>query len=151
MTEVSVMAAKRKNRKRLIIILIIITLTFIWGNSMIPGDLSSDMTDWLKGLLSKILPIFKGEKEASGGHILRKCMHFTEYMILGLEMTSLKYHSRKLDNHGVLLMGILAAMIDETIQLFVAGRAGMLQDVWLDTAGFVTGFVIVTFVHKIRA
>ena len=146
------MAAKRKNdHKRLIIILIIITLVFIWGNSMIPGKLSSDMTDWLKGVLSKLFPFMKGEEQASSGHLLRKCMHFTEYMILGIEMTCLKNASRKLDNHGVLLMGLLAAMIDETIQLFTPGRAGMLQDVWLDSAGFLTGFVIVTFIRKILA
>ena len=146
------MAGKRKkDHKRLIIILIVITLVFIWGNSMIPGSLSSEMTEWLKDVLGRILPFFKGGGTESGGHILRKAMHFTEYCILGMEFTCLKNNSRKLDNCKVILLGILAAMIDETIQLFTPKRAGMLQDVWLDTAGFVTGFVLITVIHKLRA
>ena len=146
-----VAAKKSKDRKRLIIILIVITLVFIWGNSMIPGSLSSEMTEWLKDTLGKIFPFVKGGGEESGSHILRKAMHFTAYAILGMEITCLKNCSRKLDNCKVLLMGILAAMIDETIQLFTPERAGMLQDVWLDTAGFVTGFVLITVIHKLRS
>ena len=146
------MAGKqKKDHKRLIIILIVITLVFIWGNSMIPGKLSSEMTDWLRDVISKLFPFAKGEKHVSSGHMLRKTMHFTEYAILGIELTCLKNTSRKLDKCKVLLLGVLAAMIDETIQLFTPGRAGMLQDVWLDTAGVVTGFVILTVIHKLRA
>ena len=142
---------KKKDHKRLIIILIIITLAFIWGNSMIPGKLSSEMSEWFRETLIKLLPFLEGGDAQSEGHILRKTMHFLEYTILGIEMTCLKNNSRRLDNGKVFLFGILAAMTDETIQLFTPGRAGMLQDVWLDSAGFVTGVLTATVIHKLKA
>ncbi|HBE10387.1 MAG TPA: VanZ family protein, partial [Lachnospiraceae bacterium] len=39
----------------------------------------------------------------------------------------------------------------ETIQLFIPGRAGMIKDVWIDFSGFMTGFILVTVVRKLRA
>ena len=38
-----------------------------------------------------------------------------------------------------LLCGLGAAVFDETIQLWSPGRAAMVQDVWIDMAGFVVG------------
>lgn len=40
------------------------------------------------------------------------------------------------------MTGVMTALCDETIQLFVAGRTGQVQDVWLDTAGAFTGAVL---------
>ena len=36
----------------------------------------------------------------------------------------------------------LAALCDETIQLFVPGRSGQITDVWLDTAGYLAGALL---------
>ena len=64
--------------------------------------------------------------------VIRKCAHFTEYMVLGILAT------RTFDIEGrrtfdVLLPTavflLLIPSIDETIQLFVPGRAGMITDV----------------------
>ncbi len=41
-----------------------------------------------------------------------------------------------------MLAGLSTAVIDETIQLFVEGRAGMIKDVLLDFSGVVTGFAV---------
>lgn len=41
-----------------------------------------------------------------------------------------------------MLAGLSTAVIDETIQLFVDGRAGMIKDVLLDFSGVVTGFAV---------
>ena len=43
---------------------------------------------------------------------------------------------------AALLPGTLAALCDETIQLFVPGRSGQITDVWLDTAGYLTGALL---------
>ena len=43
---------------------------------------------------------------------------------------------------AALLPGTLAALCDETIQLFVPGRSGQIADVWLDTAGYLTGALL---------
>jgi VanZ family protein len=43
---------------------------------------------------------------------------------------------------------LLVPVIDEFIQLFSAGRAGMVQDILLDFSGAVTGLVVVKILHK---
>ena len=39
------------------------------------------------------------------------------------------------------LIGMLCAVTDETIQIF-SGRGSLVSDVWIDTAGFSTGFFL---------
>ena len=39
--------------------------------------------------------------------------------------------------------GLTAAFIDESIQLFVEGRAGTVPDMWVDLASVVTGCLVV--------
>ncbi|SEF77864.1 VanZ like family protein [Eubacterium ruminantium] len=140
-----------KGKTKVLVIIIIVTLAFIWGNSLMTGEISSNISEWFRELLNKLFHFAKSSKEVGSGHVIRKIMHFTEFMILGLEITSLKKYKKKLTCTGIILSGILAAMIDETIQLFVPGRAGMLQDVWLDVSGYITGFVIMTFLRKARS
>lgn len=77
-------------------------------------------------------------------HIVRKTAHFTEYAGLGL---LLFMNLRSLTERKIRwLAGMLAAAVipflDETIQLFAAGRAAMIQDVWLDISGEVFGIAI---------
>ena len=45
-----------KNRLRLCAALLIANLAFIWGNSMLPGEVSGAFSDWVKSLLLPILP-----------------------------------------------------------------------------------------------
>ena len=45
---------------------------------------------------------------------------------------------------------IAAACIDETIQIFVPLRGPGIKDVFIDTAGALTGILILTFVHLLR-
>ncbi len=136
---------------KVLVILIMITLAFMWGNSLIPGGTSSKMSEWLRDLINKIFSFTKSSKEAGSGYLIRKIMHFTEFMILGIEITCLKYAKKGMNRSMVLLCGLLAAMIDETIQLFVPGRCGCITDVWLDMAGFFTGFVFLMVIHKLKA
>ena len=44
---------------------------------------------------------------------------------------------------GTLFAAMLAAVTDETIQLFSAGRSGQITDVWLDFAGAALGYLAV--------
>ena len=41
-----------------------------------------------------------------------------------------------------MLGGVLTALTDETIQLFSDGRSGQVTDVWLDSAGVLTGILV---------
>ena len=47
--------------------------------------------------------------------------------------------------------GLAVACIDETIQIFTPGRASSLIDVWIDTAGFALGFVVIYSVYTIQS
>ena len=43
----------------------------------------------------------------------------------------------------------LAALCDETIQLFVPGRSGRIADVWLDTAGYFNGALLTLLIFSL--
>ena len=77
--------------------------------------------------------------------VVRKCAHFTEYMVLGILAThAFDFEGRH--TFDVLLPTavflLLIPSIDETIQLFVPGRAGMITDVMIDCCGAATGVVL---------
>ena len=98
--------------------------------------------------LSRFLPSFSGEM---GHTLLRKLAHFSEFACLGLLMgTTLRFYGKPVFRATGL--GLAAACVDETIQVFVPGRASSLIDVWIDTAGFATGLLILmlgyTFTRK---
>ena len=79
-------------------------------------------------------------------YMVRKLGHFVEFAILGV-LACLLFGGRcKRLPAGLLfaaMTGVITALCDETIQLFVAGRTGRIQDVWLDIAGAFTGAVLV--------
>ena len=118
---------------------------FVWGHSLVGGAASSAESGRIVALLR---PLF----EATGvtdldlmTFVVRKCAHFTEYMVLGILAT----HAFDLEGRrtfDVLLPTavflLLVPSIDETIQLFVPGRAGMITDVMIDCCGATTGVVL---------
>lgn len=126
-------------RIRICTVLLILNLCFIWGNSLLPGELSGAFSDWVKSVLETLLP---GEAlGASGGGRLRKMAHFTEFMSLGMcffWLFSMLGKRRIL----ALLCGALAACMDETIQMFVPDRGPSLKDVGIDTCGVITGMIL---------
>ena len=119
-------------------------LAFIWGNSLMPGEISGAISDWVKGLLSHILP--QGPEEESGSFLVRKLAHFTEFAALG---ATLGWRFGML-NKGKLrpfVWGVLAASVDETIQRFVPDRGPSVWDVCLDSCGVLTGIVLLWLGH----
>lgn len=133
----------RQTQHRSCAILIALNLAFIWGNSAMPGDNSGALSGWLLELLS-FLP------DSDLAHtILRKLAHFSEFGLLGILVCWLWNLHR--DNLPVSLLGfgLAVACIDETIQYFVPGRASSLIDVWIDTAGFTTGLILLSFGYYI--
>jgi len=77
--------------------------------------------------------------------------HFIEFAFLGAGFAVFcavnKYSVKK---RAVLcaLLGIYAALIDETVQLFT-GRGAQIQDVWLDFSGFSSSAVVITVLFSI--
>ncbi len=68
-------------RLRLCAVLLICNLAFIWGNSLLPGEVSGAFSDWVKSILAGLFEM--GPDDGSGGHLLRKLAHFTEFAALG--------------------------------------------------------------------
>ncbi len=82
-------------------------------------------------------------------NIVRKNAHFCEFMLLGFNlMGTMRFYFPRLSDGGCRLraMGIavLYAASDELHQLFISDRASQLLDVLIDSAGSVTGTLIMT-------
>ncbi|MBP3684794.1 MAG: VanZ family protein [Oscillospiraceae bacterium] len=131
-------------RLRICTALLICNLAFIWGNSLLPGEISGAISDFVKELIAMFLPA--GPDQAPGGGLLRKIAHFTEFTALGALLGWLF----GMLNRGKLLpfgCGVLAASIDETIQRFVPDRGPSIKDVCIDSCGVLTGIVLLYLGH----
>ena len=60
-------------------------------------------------------------------------------------------HSNRTGLAEAQLFGLLAGLLDETLQLFCPGRAALVSDVWLDWAGFLCGAAAVVLLRAVRA
>ncbi len=128
-------------KKTTLCILIFLNLCFIWGNSMLPGQESGEISGGILQWLKDCFPVFMGMGEL----LLRKLGHFSEFAMLGLLLCALCAELRQRGIHSVtmpLLCGVLAAMCDETIQAFTPDRGPSVIDVWIDTAGVLTGILL---------
>ena len=140
---------QRTNRRlALCITLLCLNLAFIWGNSLLPGEVSGAFSQWVKDLLTQILHLPATDEEQGHG-LLRKLAHFTEFACLGAVLSCFVRMLRtKLSEHLALplLGGFLAAFTDETIQCFVPDRGPGILDVGIDTLGVSLGIGIVCLV-----
>lgn len=112
-------------------------LCFIWGNSLLPGEISGRISDAVKAILAFLLP---GEVPGvtTGGGLLRKIAHVTEFAALG---ATLAWRFGMLEKRKIsaLVYGFGAACVDETIQVFVPDRGPGIRDVAIDTCGVAAG------------
>lgn len=153
-----------KKGKTVLLVLVGLMLAFIWGHSLMSveqsGAESLQIVEMLKGVFSRVCGLLGigGAVEAVWitDHLVRKTAHFVEFAVLGgllclvckvCMVTGGKSGSEPTKS-GVVravcacLLGLLAACLDETLQLF-SGRGSMVADVWLDFAGVVCGVAAV--------
>ena len=130
-----------RTAKPLVTLLIGLNLAFIWGNSAMTGQQSGEISGGLLQWIAEIFPIFAQEQ---GHFLLRKLAHFSEFACLGLLCSLRKLLRGEPIRLSLAGFGLCAACIDETVQMYVPGRASSLTDVWIDTAGFVTGSLLVS-------
>ena len=128
-------------QKRILIYLtiLLVWIIFIFCRSLQPAETSTFESQWVLDLLQRIIPF-----ELSM-HFIRKLAHFIEFAVLGVLAGLLFGGQCRRLLPGLLfsaMTGVITALCDETIQLFVAGRSGQLQDVWLDVAGASAGAVL---------
>jgi VanZ family protein len=140
---------KSKLRLFLCTTLILGILCFIWGNSLLPGKDSGELSGFVGQLLQKLLP-FLDLESGTGMHLLRKAAHFSEFAALGFSFTWLYGMLSKKKRWALtlpLISGAAAAAIDETIQRFSPDRGPSIKDVGIDTCGVIAGILILTLVH----
>lgn len=139
---------RTERRLRLSKWLIACILCFIWGNSLLPGSVSGAFSDWVKDMLAFLLP---GEVPGvtTGGGLLRKIAHFSEFAALG---AALCWRFGMLEKKKILALvyGFGAACVDETIQVFVPDRGPGLKDVAIDTCGAAAGIAVLLLGYTIR-
>ena len=124
-------------------------LCFIWGNSLLPGEDSGELSGFVGQLLQKLLP-FLDLESGTGMHLLRKAAHFTEFAALGFSFAwfyGMISKKRLWSMVLPLVSGASAAAIDETIQLFSPDRGPSIKDVGIDTCGVITGIAVLTLLH----
>ena len=116
---------------------------------------SSDTSGcFIRFLLSALKPGFSefaAEEQTvlieSFSHPVRKAAHFTLYTVLGFLLCgSMRISFPSMDGRkrflSALAVGALYAVSDEIHQYFVPGRACMIRDMLLDSAGVLTGCLI---------
>ena len=135
---------KRNWYKYLFIIITFFVIGFIWWNSSKNVEESSGIS---QGVLYEIMQIFAriGISTDITEHIIRKLAHFTEFTALGILLsidTVLFLKNMKQYVWIPLFIGLLVALIDETIQLFPVGRSSSVKDVWLDFSGVIFGTIL---------
>lgn len=124
-------------------------LCFIWGNSLLPGKDSGNLSGFVGMLLQKLLPFLDLQSE-TGMYLLRKAAHFSEFAALGMSFAWLfgMLSEKRLWSLSLpLISGATAAAIDETIQIFSPDRGPSIKDVCIDTCGVITGIVVLTLFH----
>ena len=145
------MIPKTKGRIKLCASLLAVNLLFIWGNSLLPGEVSGALSDWIRELISMLFPE-TGEAQQSHG-LLRKLAHLAEFCALGVLLSWLFAMLKEKKWAFVvpsMVCGCLVACADETIQRFVPGRGPSIKDVGIDSAGVILGIVLLCLGYTIH-
>ena len=114
---------------------------FIFSNSLAPADVSGGASSRALEIVQSILAALRWNVPVTE-HFLRKAGHFSEYLALGLLLAATLRAYMPRAGVGIFLplfAGLLTAVLDETIQLFVEGRSGQISDVLLDFSGVLAG------------
>lgn len=92
---------------------------------------------------------------AGVSHVVRKCAHFTEYMVLGFlfRLCLESWFGHRMRKYRILALigfgaGTAYACTDELHQLGVEGRSGAWKDVLVDSGGVLLGVALGTMLVK---
>ncbi len=122
-----------------LIIAIIATIIFVFYNSCLSKEESSQQSNAVGEIIGVILPDDTDFKVFLLDNI-RKIAHFTEYGLLGIEIAIyiLIYERKrwKMFTPLSLLVPFLVGFMDESIQI-LSERGPSITDVWIDIGGFV--------------
>ena len=130
--------------KKLYCVLLILWMALIFYFSHQPVNESGQLSGSISNTIANnIENVFKFSPDRNLlEHIIRKCAHFTEYMILGILMYTAFSKNNVLGGKIVslcLILCILYAAGDEIHQIFVPGRGARITDVLIDSIGAAVG------------
>lgn len=135
------MTEQRKNRgpaaRWVWPVVIALTTVVIWGFSLMPGAQSQAQSEFVRRIVEALLGDGPLAEFLMAHFPIRKVAHFTEYFVLGVEWACYRRVRRWPVCWGY---GLPVAVADELLQFTAAGRAPMVTDVLLDTAGYLCGY-----------
>ena len=140
----------------LLFLIYVMIFNFSAEDATASSGVSQKVTRWLlqiyyklqgnTGGLTVVIPA--GEVDEAEA-VIRKLAHFTEYMLVGLLSLWiwLLWNAKRLRCCAVVLVQrVISASLDEFHQYFVPGRYASIRDVLIDTAGGLTGMLLVLMV-----
>ena len=141
------------NKKHLYTMITILIMALIFIHSAMPADLSSKESGLISGFLARSL----NQDPEAMSFLIRKCAHFTEYMILGISLffTIGEYLTAAGSFSWPVFfsawgIGTCYAVTDEIHQHFVPGRSCEMRDVGIDAAGALCGIFLWLLFRKIK-
>ena len=131
-------------------VFVILIICFIWGNSLMPARISKEFSNFVRDILNAVFFSAHDSAGIKGTAVLRKIAHATEFAALGVAAALFVKRHWKRQIVTLLLWGVMVALVDETIQIFVAGRGSQVRDVWIDFSGFLLGCAICLGISYIK-
>ena len=144
------------------LLVLVAWVCFVWGHSLVPGVASDAESLSVVARVSPLLGALGIRGTHAMNHVVRKLGHFSEYLVLGIVASwALRPAEKELSAEKGRVVGgtsptksvahagtwatlavcVLVPCVDETIQLFVPRRSGMLSDVCLDMVGCACGLL----------
>ena len=143
----------RTERKILLCrVLLVLNLALIWGNSLLSGAESGQMSGGIMAFVMELLRIPADFTDVV--HLLiRKLAHLTEFACLAALISWRLGMGKEKKVYQIclaVLLAMAAALVDETIQLYTPDRGPSLTDVWIDTLGAALGMTAVQLGYHLR-
>ncbi|MBE5736785.1 MAG: VanZ family protein [Clostridiales bacterium] len=121
-------------------ILIVLNLIFIWGNSCMSTESSSQSSNGVYETIKPVLDATLGEGVVTHS-VFRKTAHFIEFCCFGFLVSllfALIYGIKVKKLVEIFFIGLLVAVIDESLQI-LSKRGADVADVLLDYCGYIFG------------
>ncbi|KAF0196306.1 MAG: VanZ family protein [Bacillota bacterium] len=125
---------------------VIVWVGFIWfmsSHSVPPGDPIGKVAD-----IIRTIPVQLTLPGTSVEFMVGKAGHLLAYSLLGVLLLAATWGRLKNRVLGVMLIGVMVAVIDETRQYFVPGREAAVRDVVIDAVGLAIGIIIALSLRK---
>ncbi|MBQ9975308.1 MAG: VanZ family protein [Clostridia bacterium] len=135
---------------------LVLWCAYIFSNSLTSAVRSSEKSQDVLASVDGFIKQHNGNLEISH-HLIRKAAHFIEFFVLGA-LLSLFPTVWNLSGKGypfyTSFVGLVIALTDETLQLFVKGRESSVADVWLDFSAVIVAhllyFLFVLLIKRLK-